>query len=303
MDAVELRRYELRSIMLREQERKELNQVKSFNTLIRSSEGEIKIKGEKIKGLREAIPTSKHMMDPAEQVSKIKMTLRDIKLLIAERTESEKNLKGLLQSRDSIIESISKIKAQNSKVLELSDAKKEALKVQKESAILEEATDIRGAQQRIDSTTSYSIGQQGFDVNTQDTSFSQSDLQIAQFGVSNGQTFFSSSQSHDASPSNSQLHATEQFAGRSWEEVSAGIRDIQTTQSESGASVRLNINSESGSEMKVEIEKRGDKNVRVRIQSGSEIDQRKIWLKKAGLVSALEKAGYSVEAVHVGGAK
>jgi hypothetical protein len=55
--------------------------------------------------------------------------------------------------------------------------------------------------------------------------------------------------------------------------------------------------------MKVEIEKRGNKNVKVRIQSGSEIDQRKIWLKKAEIVSALEKAGYSVEALHVGGAK
>jgi len=303
MDAVELRRYELRSVMLREQERKELNQVKRFNSLIRTSESEIKIKGEKIKGLREEIPGARLMGDPAEQISRVRKNLNDIKVLLAERKVNEKNLQDLLQSRDSVIETITKIKAQNSKVSELSDAKKEEIKSRKESVSLEESTEIRGAQQRVENNGTSPVSSPGAELSITDNPVKFSESQLVQSLPINGQLPQFSGQRQDPSSSAMQQYFSEQSGARSWEEIRSGIKSVESTQTESGASVKLNINSESGSEMKVEIEKRGNKNVKVRIQSGSEIDQRKIWLKKAEIVSALEKAGYSVEALHMGGAK
>jgi hypothetical protein len=309
MDAVELRRFEIKSTLIREQERKETLKVKHFNNLISASEIEMQKKQEKITGLKESINKVGVDSEPIEKLKTVKFLIGEIRSAHHEKKGVEKMLVSLTSERAGIIDNILSLKNRLTKIDGFVADKKIALKLEAESANLQDILETKVGAQRAERLKEG----KNIEEEVSQTNITGGELLDPPASIQTIEQRYDASASGNINQDNKQSSAREESArpqnptegrlDKVWQDIRSEVRGIESKSTDAGSEVSLTLNGGTGNDLKVKIEKRGEKVVRVMIETFDSIDQRKLWAKKSEIMSALNKAGYTVESVNVGGVK
>lgn len=306
MDGVELRRFELKSTLIREQERKETLKVKHFNQLISASEIEVKKKEDKIIGLRESISKCGVNSEPLDKLKTVKYLLNEIRSVSLEKRGVEKTINSLSVERTGIIENILNLKNKITKIDGFVADKKTAMKLESESVNLQEIVETKVGALRSESARQVKTIEEDSNVSTNNLQELLDSQALNPSREVQKDSSFTGAMGQDTTYSNTKHEsAAQQNTGKgslekAWQDVRAEVRGIESKTTDAGSEVSLTLNGDLGNDLKVNIEKRGDKVVRVKIETTNSIDQRKLWAKKSEIITALDKAGYTVESVNVG---
>jgi hypothetical protein len=319
MSSVEIRRYELKTSILKEDERRETIKISKFNKVISDVEAELSAKNKKLESVQERAKLSIGVESLQDRLSAFGACVKSLRNLAKEKKTVSDKLSSLNQEKASQVELVLALKNKGEKIAELISDRKALVKQVKEVAAQEEiistktAIEINRAEKKekvgaeVGETwakSSYEDWQAGLG-----GSISERGVDISVIGALSAASGLGSFGASASGPERGGDQGQQSQQGKNhnqervWSDFKSEVRGIETQKFEGGQGVALALTGDSGEELKVRVQRRGEKSVRVEIETNHSTDQRRAWGKKSEISNALKAAGFSVEAVIVGGKK
>lgn len=318
MSSVETRRYELKTTILKEDERRETLKISKFNKVISEVEAELSVKNKKIESLQERAKTSSGVESLRERLAGLSDCVRSLKNLSKEKRVVSDKLSNLNKEKAAQVEVVLGLKSKGEKIAEVIAERKAMAKHIKEVSAQEEIVSTKTSAEITSRESRDRVkGELGdtFSINQSDIlqgAINQGPDKVIDAAVISGLNGANSNGSFAGTSSNSErggdqgrfnTQGESRDTQRSWSELKGEVRGVETQNFEGGKGVALALTGQSGEELKVRVQRKGQKLVRVEIETNHAADQRRAWAKKAEISTALQAAGFSVEAVIVGGKK
>ncbi len=318
MSSVETRRYELKTTILKEDERRETLKISKFNKVISEVEAELSVKNKKIESLQERAKTSSGVESLRERLAALSDCVKSLKNLSKEKRVVSDKLSSLNREKAAQVEVVLGLKSKGEKIAEVIAERKAMAKHIREVSAQEEIVSTKTSAEITSRESRDRVkGELGdtFSINQSDIlqgALNQGPDKVIDAAVIRGLNGAQANGSFAGTSSNSErggeqgrfnTQGESRDTQRSWSELKGEVRGVETQNFEGGKGVALALTGQSGEELKVRVQRKGQKLVRVEIETNHAADQRRAWAKKTEISTALQAAGFSVEAVIVGGKK